>query len=82
MVLQRQSQLVERIKQTEQSIFDEWAKAIPLDIHLYTTAHLLEKCDEGRMLRVNFNKKVEQKKNILNSNSRHSHAIDAGWLLF
>lgn len=56
-VLQRQAQLVERIKQIELNIFDKWAQAIPTEIHLHTANHLLDKCDEGRW-RVNFNEKV------------------------
>lgn len=56
-VLQRHIQLVERMKQTEHSIFDKWSEAIPAHIHLHTSTHLLDKNDEG-LLRVNFNEKV------------------------
>lgn len=56
-VLQRQMELVERIKQIEMNVFDKWSQTIPADIHLHTTKHLLEKSDEG-LLRVNFNEKV------------------------
>lgn len=56
-VMQRQVQLVERIKQIEQSIFDKWAHAIPADIHLHTAQHLLKRSDEGQLC-VNFNEKV------------------------
>lgn len=56
-VLQRQIQLVERMKRTEQSVFDKWSQAVPAQIHLHTSKHLLDKNDEG-LLRVNFNEKV------------------------